>query len=151
MLSIAVEDPNGRDVAALLSQSDSYSELIYPPESRHQPNIASLSALNVRFFTARLAGRAVGCGALVIGETGRAELKRMFVDPTARGHGIGQAVLNTIEAAARSEGVRRIQLETGVHNVEALRLYRRSGYANCGAFGDYRDDPLSVFMEKLLA
>jgi putative acetyltransferase len=150
-LSIAVEDPGGFDVVPLLHQSDSYSGSLYPPESRHQPDVDSLSGANVRFFIARLAGRAVGCGALVIDEAGRAELKRMFVDPAARGHGIGRAMLETIEAVARLAGVWVIQLETGVHNFEALRLYRRFGYASRGPFGGYRDDPLSVFMEKVLA
>ena len=149
-LSIAIEDPGGSDISALLRQSDSYSEALYPPESRHQADIGLLSANNVRFFTARLAGPLVGCGALVIGEAGTAELKRMFVDPTARGRGIGQRILQTIEAAARVEGVRLIQLETGVRSTEALRLYSRCGYTRCGPFGAYRNDPLSIFMEKLL-
>jgi putative acetyltransferase len=135
----------------LLRQSDSYSESLYPPESRHQPDIHSLSGADVRLFVARLSARAVGCGALVIGEAGRAELKRMFVDPAARGRGIGEAILQSIEAAARAEGIRLIQLETGVHNSDALRLYHRFGYVERGPFGNYCDDPLSVFMEKLLA
>jgi putative acetyltransferase len=107
-LSLAAEDPGGCDVMPLLRQSDAHSESLYPPESRHQPDIGSLSGDDVRFFVARLSGRAVGCGALVIGEAGRAELKRMFVDPGARGHGIGQAILKTIEAAAQVYGARLI-------------------------------------------
>ena len=41
-----------------------------------------------------------------------------------------------------------LRLETGIHNTEALALYRRAGFAECAAFGDYAPDPLSVFMEK---
>jgi len=74
----------------------------------------------------------------------------MFVDPAARGKGIGQALLQAIEVAAFDEGVRLIRLETGIHNTEALRLYRRFGYVDGGSFGNYRNDPLSVFMEKPL-
>lgn len=150
MLCVAVEDPGGPDIAPLLAQSDAYSASLYPPESRHQANVNSLTAANVRFFVVRSAGAAVGCGALVIGNDGTAELKRMFVDPSTRGRGIGQAVLQAIETAARVGGVRLIRLETGIRNAEAIRLYRRLGYMDRGPFGNYRNDPLSIFMEKPL-
>jgi putative acetyltransferase len=151
VVSIAIEDPAGPEIAALLGRSDAYSASLYPPESRHQADVCSLKAANVRFFVARSAGTAVGCGALVIGTDKSAELKRMFVDPAARGQGIGRAVMQAIEAAASSAGVRLLRLETGIHNVEALSLYRRFSYVECGPFGNYRDDPLSVFMEKSFA
>jgi putative acetyltransferase len=94
---------------------------------------------------------AVGCGALVINrEGGSAELKRMFVDPAARGRGVARALLKLIEEQAQSLGLRRILLETGVKSIEALALYRRHGYRERGPFGSYRPDPLSVFMEKQL-
>jgi putative acetyltransferase len=95
VLRVAVEDPGGPDIVPLLAQSDTYSASLYPPESRHQADVASLTAVNVLFFAARSAGAAVGCGALVIGNDGTAELKRMFVDPSTRGRGIGQAVLQS--------------------------------------------------------
>ena len=41
-----------------------------------------------------------------------------------------------------------LRLETGIHNTEALALYRRAGFRDCDPFGDYAPDPLSVFMEK---
>jgi putative acetyltransferase len=150
VLSVAIENPQRTDIAALLAQSDAYSASLYPPESRHQPDLRSLSAANVRFFVSRADGVAVACVALVIGKDDTAELKRMFVDAAARGKGVGQALLEAIEAAGRVEGVRRIRLETGIHNSAALRLYRRLGYVDRGPFGNYRDDPLSVFMEKSL-
>jgi putative acetyltransferase len=150
MLCVAVEDPRGIDLAPLLAQSDAYSASLYPPESRHQPDLRSLSAANVRFFVARADGVAVGCAALVIGRDDTIELKRMFVDAAARGKGVGQALLEANEAAACLEGVRLIQLETGIHNSAALRFYRRLGYVDREPFGSYRVDPLSVFMEKSL-
>ena len=47
--------------------------------------------------------------------------------------------------------MRTLLLETGVKSYEALRLYRRFGFAECGPFADYRPDRLSVFMVKPLA
>jgi len=103
----------------------------------------------VRFFVARLDGEAVGCGALRI-DVGYGELKRMYVTPAARGHRIGRRILDRIEAEARAEGLTCLRLETGIHQPEALALYRSAGYAERDAFGAYAPDPLSVFMEKIL-
>ena len=54
------------------------------------------------------------------------------------------------ETIAREKGLPFLRLETGIHNAEALALYRRAGFAECAPFGDYVLDPLSVFMEKRL-
>jgi putative acetyltransferase len=43
------------------------------------------------------------------------------------------------------------ELETGVENHAALDLYTRAGFKRCNPFGDYRADPLSVFMQKDLS
>ena len=92
----------------------------------------------------------IGCAALVLGAAGEAELKRMYVDPAARGLGIGRRLLRALEDAARGEGVAVIRLETGIHQDEALGLYRANGYGDCGPFGDYGADPNCAFMEKTL-
>jgi putative acetyltransferase len=55
-----------------------------------------------------------------------------------------------VEAEARREGLECLRLETGIHQPEALGLYRSAGYREREPFGDYARDPLSVFMEKRL-
>jgi putative acetyltransferase len=150
-LSIAQETTETDDVVALLRMSDAFSQSLYPPASRHPMADEHIAASHVRFFVARHDGKAVGCGALVLGDQGRAELKRMFVDRTVRGQGIGTAILEALEEAATQAGVTRILLETGVENRDALTLYRRHGYHERGPFGSYSADPLSVFMEKVLS
>jgi putative acetyltransferase len=74
----------------------------------------------------------------------------MYVAPSARGQGLGRAILARIEAQATAEGLELLRLETGIHQAEAIALYRSSGYVDCDPFGDYRPDPLSRFMEKRL-
>jgi putative acetyltransferase len=150
-LSIALETAESDDVVALLRMSDAFSQSLYPPASRHPMAVEHIAAPNVRFFVARYDGKAVGCGALVLGDQGRAELKRMFVDRTVRGQGIGTAILEALENAAIQAGVTRILLETGVDNRDALTLYRRQGYHERSPFGSYSADPLSTFMEKGLS
>ncbi len=74
----------------------------------------------------------------------------MFVAPEARGKGIAEALMVHLETIARDEGVKKLRLETGNLLHAAHRLYERRGFTRRGPFGDYRDDPLSVFMEKPL-
>jgi putative acetyltransferase len=150
-ISFGPEPAEQPDVHALLRQSDAYFAELYPVASNHLIDSAALSAPNVRFLVARRGGAAVGCGALVLGADGEAELKRMFVAAEARGRRIGSQILDALEAAGKAEGVRVIRLETGIRQPESLALYRRHGYTERGPFGAYTRDPLSRCFEKWLA
>lgn len=147
---VRVESPRQDDVMALLSALDAYLEALYPPISNHILSLETLCAPNVRLFVARRDAAALGCGALLIEQAGTAEVKRMYVTPAARGQGVGRQILRCIEERAAREGLALIRLETGIHQAEARALYRAFGYADCGPFGQYFADPLSVFMEKRL-
>ena len=74
----------------------------------------------------------------------------MYVDPAARGLGLGRLLLETLERHAAGLALRCVRLETGVRQPEAIGLYRAAGYVETGPFGGYEVDPLSVFMEKRL-
>jgi putative acetyltransferase len=149
-LIVAEERPDVAEAIELLRQSDEFSIAVYPPEYLHQADLPALMAENVHFFVARRDGRALGCMALVRNAPDKGELKRCFVTEEARGQGVGLALLTAAEAAARQEKMRVIQLETGIRNNAALRLYRGSGYHDRGPFGGYPDDGVSVFLEKTL-
>jgi putative acetyltransferase len=147
-LRIALESAAQPDVVRLIDALDAYQMPLYPPESHHGIDLAALGRSNVLFAVARTATRqAVGCGAIVL-NTAYGELKRMWVNPDYRGQGIGRAVLEFLEREAQRWGCRQFVLETGVHQPEALALYERAGYARCGPFGDYAEDPNSVFLRK---
>lgn len=148
--AIALEDPAKPEIIALLEDGERYGASLYPAESNHFLSIDELRADNVRFAVARDSdGVAVATGALALNEDW-AELKRMWVVPAARGKGLSRALLRELEARAREAGVTWLRLETGIANHEALGLYERTGFVRIGPFGDYRPDPLSVFMEKRL-
>ncbi|HNB25740.1 MAG TPA: GNAT family N-acetyltransferase [Alphaproteobacteria bacterium] len=151
MITIARESPRQVDVVALIRASDALMQSLYPAESNHLVDIDSLARPEVHFLVAREGGRALGCGAFVRGGGDQAEMKRVFVDPAARGKGIARAILEALERDAATAGVALMQLETGIHQPDAIALYRRFGYAERGPFGAYRPDPLSIFMEKRLA
>lgn len=149
-LVIREETPDQPEVVRLLAARDALLDALYPPESCHHLDLGALMQPEVTFLVARRSGLAVGCAAVVRQGGGSGEIKSMFVDAAARGTGVGRALLTAVEDAARAEGISTLRLETGVHQREALGLYRAAGYREIGPFGEYRSDPLSVFMEKRL-
>jgi putative acetyltransferase len=148
-VNIAIESPDQPEVIQLIAALDQYQDSLYPAESRYALDLASLKQDNVRFVVARETdGAAIGCGAMVLGPD-YGELKRMYVAETSRGKGIAGAILGLLESAARQSGCKVFTLETGPYQPEALKFYASKGYQRTGPFGDYPDDPLSVFMQKV--
>jgi len=121
---------------------------------------AEVAPGNGIFLVARWLGRPVGCGALrsvrapaLVRELGplAGELKRMYVAPEMRGEGIGRALLDRLEGAARTLGLTRLVLETGTRQEEALALYRHAGFTAIPAYGEYAaSSATSVCLRKEL-
>ena len=84
-------------------------------------------------------------------EDGDAELKRMFVIRHMRGRGLARRLLTVLEEDARAAGRRRMVLETGTEQPEAIALYISSGYEPCTKFGYYRHYEESRCFAKPLA
>lgn len=104
------------------------------------------------FLVAYLDDVAVGCGAVRRLDEATAELKRMYVDPSVRGQGIGRTILEALEHEARVLGVTKIVLETGTRLAPAITLYESMGYARIPLFGEYLSSPdTSVCFGKSLA
>jgi len=150
--TIAIESPRRAGIAALLRQSAEYAQTLYPPESNFLLSVEELEAPGVSFYAARdESGRALGIAALVSQGDGTAELKRMFVDPDARGLGIAGRLLSRAEADAAASGIRRVVLETGPLHEAALAFYRECGYREIAQFGQYVGEEFSVCLAKDLA
>lgn len=79
-----------------------------------------------------------------------AELKRMYIVPEERGNGLARRMLSELEASAALAGRKRLVLETGTRQPEAIGLYLSAGYVETVKFGVYRDDPLSRCFAKEL-
>jgi GNAT superfamily N-acetyltransferase len=88
------------------------------------------------FFVVYLHGEAVGCGAVKHHADAPAEIKRMWVAPKARGLGLGRRLLERLETCARAGGARVAQIETSAVLVEALSLYRTTGWVEVPAFNE---------------
>jgi putative acetyltransferase len=93
------------------------------------------------FVVAYLDEVAVGCGAVRRLDESTAELKRMYVDPSVRGKGIGRALVEALEREARLLGMTRVVLETGTRLAPAIGLYEAMGYARIPLFGEYLLSP----------
>ncbi len=93
---------------------------------------------------------AVGCGAIREFSKDSMEVKRMFVPPLKRGHGIGAIVLAELETWAKELGYKKCILETGKRQPEAISLYQKNGYTIIPNFGQYKDDLNSVCFEKTI-
>jgi len=147
---IQIDDPSSPAARELIGRLDELMTGLYPAESNHLLPVEALLEPGVTFLTASVDGEVAGCGAFVNQGGEYAEIKRMFVLPEFRGLKLGSRILEELENLARTSGLGLARLETGIHQPEAQFLYERAGYQRRGPFGDYSEDPLSIFMEKKL-
>lgn len=155
-LRVIEETPAQGAVIDLLEAGNREMAALYPAESNHMIDVASLQRPEVSFFVCRrhqpgFADDVAGIGALVAKADGTGELKRFFTNPHLRGSGVGTVLVKAVEAKARALGLSALRLETGILSAGALALYRARGFTPCEAFAPYTPDPWSVFMEKRLA
>src|SRR5207344_3353885 len=87
------------------------------------------------FLVGWAGGAPVACGGLRRHDAESAEVKRMFVPDEHRGQGYARALLAGLEDRARQSGYRRLILETGLAQPEAIALYPSSGYEPIDGFG----------------
>jgi sulfopyruvate decarboxylase subunit beta len=148
IVAVQLDDPRAAESRKLIDELDAYHINLYPAESNHLLPVEALCQPNVTFLTARVDGLVAGCGAFVNQRGEFAEIKRMYVLPQFRGLKLGRLLLAELENRIRASGLTLACLETGVRQDEALALYEKAGYRRRSAFGEYGEDPLSVFMEK---
>jgi putative acetyltransferase len=140
------------DVDALIQLSHRYFAELYPPESNHQEDPQQLLETDIFFIGAYLERKLLGIGAVkkVDASPAYGEIKNLFVDPRQRGQGVSRLIMSALEQFLIDNNVMICRLETGPGQAEAIGLYQSLGYHKCPPYGDYKHDPLSVFMEKEL-
>ncbi len=145
---IVEERPDTPDAVQLIAELEAVLSPMYPQESRHGYSVEKLIREGVAFFVTRHDGAPAGCGGIQLYGTEYGEVKRMYVRPEFRGLGLGKLMLDHLAAYARQRGVTVLRLETGIHQTDAIALYERYGFQRRPPFGEYREDPLSVYYEK---
>jgi putative acetyltransferase len=116
--------------------------------SAHALDISGLQTPEISFWAAWNDDQLLAVGALRQLNAEHGEVKSMHTAQSARRLGAGSAMLRHIIDVARVRGLSRLSLETGAWDyfIPARAFYQRHGFITCPPFGDYADDPNSVFM-----
>lgn len=150
-MHITQESPDSPDAINLIDELEEHLESFgYPPQSRHGFSVDKLIREGVPFFVMRVDDLPIGCGGVKLYGTEYGELKRMFIRPAYQGKGFGKAMLKHLAEYALQHHTQMLRLETGIYQLPAIKLYESFGFQRCGPFGEYRDDPVSVYMEMSL-
>ncbi len=152
MVAIEKTDSESVEAVALIDALNRYLWGLYPEEQAEYDQHNGLPP-DVTFVVARIDGKAVGCGAFrpISSTPDAVEIKRMYVAPSARGHGLGKAILADLEGRASADGYAIARLETGKKQAEAIVLYERLGYRRIPNYPPYVDNDNSLCYEKQLA
>ncbi|TQS28336.1 GNAT family N-acetyltransferase [Microbispora sp. KK1-11] len=151
-MRIVEDDLSGPQIAEFLREHVREMRAITPLESKHALDLDGLRTPEVTFWSVLDGDTVVGCGALKRLDPAHAELKSMRTAAARKRSGIASLLLEHIIAEARRMGFTRLSLETGSADffLPARRLYEKFGFGYCEPFADYRPDPHSVFMTRLL-
>ncbi len=145
---VSIENPHSNDARLLIKRLSAELGARYGDDGSGAFSPDDILVPGGAFVIARLNAEPVGCGALRPLKEGVGEIKRMFVEPRARGRGVARIILRELEAIAESAGYAAVWLETGLLQPEAIALYESAGYKRIGCYGQYVDNPLSVCFEK---
>ena len=145
---IKIDDLTDPKVEALLNDHVRNMYDITPHESVHVFDVGQLRKPDITFWTAWSDEDVMGCGALRELSVSHGEVKSMKTAPQHLRKGVGREILRTIVSEARRRKYTRISLETGAAKEfePAQKLYEQFGFQRCPPFGEYKDDPNSVFM-----
>ncbi len=143
---VTVRDP---EVVALIKALDSdLAESKYSESESFGYSTHELEARSVCLVGVSVGNRLVGIGGIELQDGWFAELKRFYVAPGLRGHGLADAILDALEQHARNNGVGVLRLETGDRQDAAISFYRRRGFHVVPRFGPYVDSQASVCMQR---
>ena len=137
---------------ALLQEHLDWMRRTSPPESVHALDLDALRQPDIAFWTLWDGETLAGCGALRALDATHGEVKSMRTAQTHLRRGVAATMLDHILAEARRRGYARLSLETGsmAYFAPAHALYARAGFRPCAPFGDFVEDPNSVFMTRAL-
>ena len=151
-MKIEKDDLSRPEIHALLNEHLRSMYELSPPESVHALDLEKLRQPEITFWSAWEGSVLLGCGAIKELDKMHGEVKSMRTPAALRSRGVGRALLSHIISEAKARGYERLSLETGSMDAfkPAQRLYESFGFQYCGPFGEYIDDPNSVFMSVRL-
>lgn len=149
---IVEDDLSGAAIRALLEVHFAGMLANSPAGSCHFLDFDGLRGDGVTFWSIHRGDDLAGCGALKMLDPRHGEIKSMRTAETFLRQGVAARMLDHILGEARARGLERLSLETGSSPAfePALALYRRHGFEDCESFADYKPDPFSRYMTRLL-
>jgi DNA-binding MarR family transcriptional regulator/GNAT superfamily N-acetyltransferase len=142
-VTYAVADPSTPAAQQCLreyfAELDRRFDIGFDPARSNAPDAGAFAAPSGALLVASLWSEPLGCGGLLWQDDSTAYIKRMWIDPSARGLGIGRRLLTELEALAARHGCETVRLETNRSLAEAIALYRSAGYVEVEPFND--DEP----------
>ena len=150
VFEIRLDNLEGSQVIALISEHLASMEPTAPPESRHALDTDGLRGSDISFWAIWDGERLAGIGALKHLSPDHAEIKSMKTAEAYLRRGIASRMLTHLIAEAKGRGYKQLSLETGSMQFfdPARKLYSSFGFMVSGPFGSYVEDPNSVFMTR---
>lgn len=149
-MDIRIDDLSSPEISQLLQEHLQGVARHSPPESVHALDLEALREPEVTFWSVWRDAELVGCGAIKELDSRHGEIKSMRTASSHLRKGVAAGLMRHILEEARRRSYKRLSLETG--SMEAFApargLYSRFGFKLCGPFGDYVEDPHSVFMTR---
>ncbi|MBP7930651.1 MAG: GNAT family N-acetyltransferase [Acidimicrobiia bacterium] len=140
MVSVTVTEPDSPEALGALTRYFAELDERLPSHldetERSVENVRRFRAPSGVFAVMSDGDETIGCGALLWLDESTAEVKRMWLDPTRRGRGLGAQLLSALEDFASAADRKRIVLDTHSHLVEAVALYERCGYQRTARYND---------------
>ncbi len=150
VIEIHPTEPTSTDALALLAAGHKAMQAQFPEKRKMDFSVDALMGDQVELLLAYRNEGPIGCCAVSI-ETDYAELKRLFVAPEMRGHGVAELLVRRVEHVSRNRRRKKVMLESGARLLAAHRLYLRLGYERRGVFGMHKNLSDSLFFEKTVA
>jgi putative acetyltransferase len=149
-LEIRVDDLEGAQIIALLQEHLSALRRVSPPESCHVLDLPGLRRPDITFWTVWDGDQLAGCGALKELTPQHGEIKSMRTATSHLRKGVASQLMRHMIEEAKRRNYRRLTLETGpmAYFDPARALYASFGFVPCAPFGNYIEDPNSVFMVR---
>ena len=140
------------EVRELIHQHLTQAVAQTPQESAHGLDTSGLSVDSVRFWSCWDSQRLLAIGAWKALSQKQGEIKSMHTAKSARGKGVGSAVLIHLIEDAEAAGIEHLYLQTGsgAFFAPAVSLYARHGFRECAPFAEYQIDPNSIYMDLSL-
>ncbi|MDP7194412.1 MAG: GNAT family N-acetyltransferase [Dehalococcoidia bacterium] len=145
-MKIELQKEINNHVLEIIKLGDQYLESLYPPESNHLVRVSDLISDWFEFYLMKDENKIIGSIGISFKHI-NPEIKRMFIRTEFRGMGYSHKLLNFIVNRCDKLGYKKIQLETGISQPEAISVYEKHGFRRIRPFNDYKEDPLSIFFE----